>query len=721
MKRFERILGIIGISLLVLGVLFKKMHWPSAGIQMILAVLLFNFGYLPMNLYRSWRESGTAMQKSGSLLKFLMIFALLTGFIFKLMHWPGAGFAMKAGFYLLPLYLIFYFFLRAAKLARLPFLLDDLLITLLAFTIYIFQTTRLVSPGVALGYIGLEDRLVKVNAGLMSSNRMIYESLDSLTASANEKIMASIGDLHEISMEFHNAADEIKGGFYRSILGASYRQQTNHRRMGIESAADMEHGRLYFIEKGHGREVQQLVEEYKKEMARIASIHNIPPGQIIRGLQTRGRINRWGEQVSWDFYMFGRKPVGAVIVNMSWVKQMALMAESNLLNGLISRIDLSEEVKLLQELAAKESEQAIALKENEIVRVRQEQELQAIQLEQSQDELQQNRMLMIFSFGGIALVLVLLSISTRAYVRKQRDNKKLSEQKAQIEEANEELNQQNEEISAQRDEIEAQRDLVSRQKEQIEKTHAEISASIDYATRLQTSILPGKDLLKEKFRDHFVFFRPKQKVSGDFYWWTEVEGRVIITAVDCTGHGVPGAFMSMLGVSLLREIVDREFVTKPDVILRRLRKEVIRSLDQKGEIGEQRDGMELALLSIDPGTLKCEYAGANNPFYVVRNGDLIEYKPDRMPVSFYQRMDKFTSREIQLREGDQIYLFSDGYADQFGGPNRKKFKYTAFKQHLTDHAGKPMEEQHRALEDTIKEWQGAYEQIDDMVVVGIRL
>jgi serine phosphatase RsbU (regulator of sigma subunit) len=410
-----------------------------------------------------------------------------------------------------------------------------------------------------------------------------------------------------------------------------------------------------------------------------------------------------------------------VITNLSLIKQLVLLSEANLLNALISQIDLSSEVKLIQELAAKESEKAMLLKENEIIRVRQQQELQSIQLEKSQAEVKQNRLVAVFAFVGIAFVLVLLIISTRAYVLKQKSNKELARQRDEISEKNDELSQQNEEIAAQRDEIEAQRDLVYTQKDQIERTHNEISSSIDYATRLQDAILPGNRLLKEHFADHFVFFRPKQKVSGDFYWWTRIEDRLIITTADCTGHGVPGAFMSMLGVSLLREIVNREFLSQPGDILNQLRREVISSLDQKGDMGEQKDGMDLAMISYDLSSGKCLYAGANNPLYLVRNGELKEYKPDRMPISYYQRMESFTSREIDLKPGDRIYLFSDGFADQFGGEHRKKFKYRAFQNLILEHSEKPMDQQHIILQDTIVKWQGENEQIDDMVIVGLKM
>ena len=428
-----------------------------------------------------------------------------------------------------------------------------------------------------------------------------------------------------------------------------------------------------------------------------------------------------GRNFSWEQRMFKNKPIAAIVTNLSFFKQMILFTESTLLNGLISQLDLSEETRLLQEMASRESNQAIMLKENEILRIKQQQELQKVQLEKSQTELNQRNTVTVFAFAGIAFVLILFFMSTRAYLLKQKDNKKLAKQKEEITDKNDELYQQNEEIAAQRDEIEAQRNLVYDQKEQIEKTHNEISASIDYATRLQASILPDPDLIEKNFSDHFILFRPRDKVSGDFFWWSQSENKIIIAAADCTGHGVPGAFMSMLGISLLSEIVNKGFITNPGAILDQLRKEVIRSLKQTGKQEDQKDGLDLSLVSIDKDSWNCQFAGANNPLYLIRQNELKEYKPDMMPISIYHRMDKFTTHEIQLETGDQLYLFSDGYADQFGGKDRKKFKYKAFKQLLLDHATEPMDQQNRLLTETIVKWQGDTEQIDDMVVIGVKV
>jgi serine phosphatase RsbU (regulator of sigma subunit) len=297
----------------------------------------------------------------------------------------------------------------------------------------------------------------------------------------------------------------------------------------------------------------------------------------------------------------------------------------------------------------------------------------------------------------------------------------LAEQKEQISEKNEELNQLVEEVTTQKDIV--------------EEINNEISQSIDYATRLQESILPETNLLEEYLSDYFVLFKPKDKVSGDFYWWTHIEGHTVITAADCTGHGVPGAFMSMLGVSFLREIVMKEYITHPGVILRKLRKEIIKALRQKRETGGQKDGMDMAIVSINNETNLLQFSGANNPLYIITNNarkltgfetlqgfdGFYEIKPDKMPIAIYEKMDNFTTPEIQLEKGDQLYMFSDGFADQFGGPMGKKFKYKPFKQMLLDNANKTMSDQKNMLNTVFEEWKSGLEQIDDVVILGIKI
>jgi ligand-binding sensor domain-containing protein/serine phosphatase RsbU (regulator of sigma subunit) len=316
----------------------------------------------------------------------------------------------------------------------------------------------------------------------------------------------------------------------------------------------------------------------------------------------------------------------------------------------------------------------------------------------------------------VLVFVTVLFLFYRWRVAKLEREKQILEEKVKLRTA--ELQQANEEI-------EAQRDLVTRQKDHIEEIHKEVTDSINYAKRLQASALPNKNLLKEYFSDLFILFKPKDLVSGDFYWFAKVKNHIIVTVADCTGHGVPGAFMSMLGISLLKEIVIKESVTQPDVILNRLRNEIIKALGQTGESGEQKDGMDISLCSINTEIMEMQWSGANNPCLIIKDGELIELKADKMPIAIYEKMDDFTLHKIKLQKNNIIYLFGDGYHDQFGGPDNKKFMSKRFKELLLTNSAKPMTEQYEILNGTIEEWMNSYgtnyPQTDDITVMGLKI
>lgn len=258
------------------------------------------------------------------------------------------------------------------------------------------------------------------------------------------------------------------------------------------------------------------------------------------------------------------------------------------------------------------------------------------------------------------------------------------------------------------------------QKEQIERQNKEIKYSFDYAKRIQSTVLPPVDVFENLFAEHFILLKPRDIVSGDFYWISQKENKVFITASDCTGHGVPGSLMSMLGITMLHEIVNEKDFSRSDQILNELRISIARTLKQEGKPGEQKDGMDMVMLIYDRTTRKLEFSGANNPMYIIRNKKMIEYKGNNMPVAYYDNMTAFTRHTIQLEKGDRVYLFTDGFPDQFGGPNGKKFKYKPFKELLLEVHERPMEEQRRILQMVFDEWKGNLDQIDDVLVMGLR-
>jgi serine phosphatase RsbU (regulator of sigma subunit)/HAMP domain-containing protein len=260
---------------------------------------------------------------------------------------------------------------------------------------------------------------------------------------------------------------------------------------------------------------------------------------------------------------------------------------------------------------------------------------------------------------------------------------------------------------------------IREQKERVTELYSDLQASIDYAQRLQATILPSAEAIREVFPQHFVFYRPKATVSGDFYWFANKGKKRMVAAADCTGHGVPGAFMSLVGHNALNQAT--KVYNKPSQVLNTVNRLSAQALRAE-ENHLVKDGMDIALCSIDMESLEMEFSGAQNPAYIVRNTELIELDGDAFSIGSYVNGEReFSPKNFTLQSGDCIYLFSDGYADQFGGPNGKKFMRKQFRQLLIDIYGLPMDEQKNQLSARFDAWRGDGEQIDDVLVIGIRV
>jgi serine phosphatase RsbU (regulator of sigma subunit) len=286
-------------------------------------------------------------------------------------------------------------------------------------------------------------------------------------------------------------------------------------------------------------------------------------------------------------------------------------------------------------------------------------------------------------------------------------------------EANIRLEEKNRTITLQKKEIEGQRDIAAAQRDQIAYQKKHITDSILYAKRIQTALIPSLELFSDKL-EHFVLYKPLSLVSGDFYWVSSQGKMHIIISADCTGHGVPGAFMSMLGITMLNEIVNGKHILMPDQIIETLRLGIIKSLNQIAEEDSIKDGMDIAVCAVDFENSVLWYSGANSPLYVVRGRELIHYRPDKMPVAIHYKMDPFTLHRIELRKNDTFYIFSDGYCDQFGGPKQKKFMSMQLKETLVALSGKSMLQQGERLNEIFEEWRGDNPQVDDVTLIGVR-
>ncbi len=271
-------------------------------------------------------------------------------------------------------------------------------------------------------------------------------------------------------------------------------------------------------------------------------------------------------------------------------------------------------------------------------------------------------------------------------------------------------------------EVVRQKEEIERQSAKLEELYEDVTASIRYAKRLQDSILPQDTFIHRLLPESFVLFKPKDIVSGDFYWFSETDNKVLFSSVDCTGHGVPGAFMSLIGANALNQIVSKNIDT-PAVILDELNRLSSEAMNKSEEGRDKvRDGMDVALCSISKDFKTLEYAGANNPLYLIRDGEIEVTKADKFAIaSFEHGEEHYSNHSIELKKGDLIYVFSDGYADQFGGSKGKKFMYKQFRDTLLEIKDLPMLKQKEILDHKIESWRGDFEQVDDILVVGVRI
>jgi len=392
-------------------------------------------------------------------------------------------------------------------------------------------------------------------------------------------------------------------------------------------------------------------------------------------------------------------------------------------------LEKSENDRLAQAFELEKERFELSRREQEVISLRRQQEIDSLTFKQKEDEaaaleaanqllekdklqketeLKNEKLARQLTTAAGVLIILVAAFILFGLISTRKKNQKLAESKRQIEIINADLEKTNAEVLS--------------QKEIIEQKNQSITDSIQYASRIQTAVLPPEDFLTEWGLENFILFKPKDIVSGDFYWGNTKNGRIIAAAADCTGHGVPGAFMSMLGNAFLDDIVNNGNFNDAAEILNLLRNEIINTLKQKGTTGEARDGMDISLSIIDPKNSYIDFAGANNPLYLVRNGEMIRYPADKMPIGIhFVTAQPFTNHNIKIVSNDVIYMFSDGYADQFGGPKGRKLMYKPFQEILLRIHMLPMNEQKEILEAEFEKWKGDFEQVDDVLVMGIRL
>jgi len=469
--------------------------------------------------------------------------------------------------------------------------------------------------------------------------------------------------------------------------------------------------------------------------------------------------------------------------NMMRDKLMNIATQQQI-NVLQSRLELEQGAKLLKEKElkkkinalnqakkteekliseTKEKEQAIGelhetmlkkdtaiLKKDEMIQVKDEviQEKETTITQKEEKIKEKNLLINIFvAFGMVILIftLILLQLNRKikhAYRKLAIQNTEIMQQRDEIAAHAVQLKQANYEIMQQNEEITVQKEVLTKNRDEIARQNENIMDSIQYALRIQTAILPPDEVISSLLSEYFILWQPRDIVSGDFYWINQIGDTTIIVAADCTGHGVPGAFMSMLGVTLLNEVVNNGNFNqnadqtseslKANEILNELRLKIKNSLRQTGRDTEAKDGMDISLCLIDFKRNKLQFSGAYNSLYLIRRVNdetkLIELKADRMPIGIYLKDDSFTNHDIDLQAGDTIYISSDGYPDQFGGDSGEKYKIKRFKKLLCDLNGVPLTQQKAVFEQEYKDWTSfidetgkPFEQVDDILIFGFKV
>jgi len=378
-------------------------------------------------------------------------------------------------------------------------------------------------------------------------------------------------------------------------------------------------------------------------------------------------------------------------------KEIALLTKGKEIQDLQAKQQQLELTK--EKLEAVQRKKEIQMKEIELQGEKLENEAKNKEIKIQEAEVDKERMMRNSVTGGLLFVCALAFLLVMGIRQKQKANKNLEQKNNELAEAYK---------------------IIEINRDQIAEKNKNITDSINYAQRIQQAILPSKEEINKSFKEYFIFYKPKDIVSGDFYFYAQRNEKAIIAVADCTGHGVPGAFMSMIGNDLLNHIIIEKGITRPSEILNHLNKGVKKALKQESVKSETSDGMDIALCTIDLKNNKLEYSGALRPLFYA-SGDLIEIPGDKTSIGGVTIEDyQFTNHELTLKKGDSVYIFTDGYVDQFGGEKGKKFMSKNFKNLLAGIHKKNMNEQHQILDDTLSEWAKEKEQIDDILVMGIK-
>ena len=551
------------------------------------------------------------------------------------------------------------------------------------------------------------------------ARRFMEKSLASFLRAKNEYGIASVqqglGELYYLQSNYEKAdtllrtamAVLVRKNWSRPLIGTYRLLGQNFRAKTQYDSAQFYLSKAYRLAKETGASEDQA--QTALELANTLQA----AGNYGRARSYAQESLRLAEEKGYPRYVW--KASGALAESLESLGQYQAALQSH--KRFKTMTDSLRNEERTREITRLESEFAFN-QERDSIQFAQKQERLRFERETEQREARQR-----LTYIGLGLAVLLLIVSMAFYLDKQKNNRKLATANHQLADTNEELKMANEEIRTAQEETQSLNESLQQTLDVVQKQKQDITDSINYAQRIQAAILPSGHRLEAAFPNHFIFFRPRDVVSGDFYWLSDLqseENKVIFAAVDCTGHGVPGAFMSMVGNDLLNHIVNERHITEAGAILTQLHLDIRRALNQAET--NNRDGMDIALVVWDKTRHELQFAGAKNPLVYIQNGELHRLKADRMPIGG-QQLEKeriFTTQTLALNVPTICYLFSDGFQDQFGGPKRRKYMSKRFRELLFEIHTLSMLEQQQRLSQEFNDWCGQERQIDDVLVAGLR-
>ncbi len=693
----------------LIGDIFKVLHYPGSSLLMMFGTFIFAFFYLPLFAIESWKSKETRPSKISLIIQIIVLFIFAIGFLFKIQHWEGAGLFVIITNYLLSFLVMPFALYHLIKSGKINLIKTHNILLIIFF--FSHTISALMNSGS--GKIKIETALQQgINTeeafrAASSRNKQLYTTLNTIKIKENTALLSKVNQLKKITDYSITHIKDLKSYLLVTIDKIPKSEADTLSSLYIVNSVNTDLTTTILIgneyhtntDKYSAYKLKSVINCFRDSLLNLVQEQNRVIIKEGLNLSTDNYVGYEGEPISWEMTNFNFMPLLHVFNTLTNIQYEIKNAEYQVLTDIINSDNTDLNTALFSQIADLNSKFDAVKKQEEITQLQSENKKGMELLNAKDFELSESKQTIIYFVLVILVFLILVFFVIRSnYLRKQ---------------TNKTLFQQKEIIEFQKTEVESQKNLV-------EEKQKEIIDSIEYALRIQTAILPPQRIVKQYLENSFILYKPKDIVAGDFYWMETVDDIVLFAACDCTGHGVPGAMVSVVCHNALNRAV-REFgLTQPAAILDKTAEIVVENFSKSDE--DIQDGMDISLCAYHPKTKKLEWAGANNPLWLLQNGELIETKADKQPIGMNENSKPFINHTFNLSVGDSIYLFTDGFADQFGGETgQKKLTRKRFKDLIMSLQSKSLQEQGIALDKFIIEYKKEIEQIDDILVIGVKI